>query len=324
MPRGGCWLGHFSCFLEVKFLCLVTSQPAGLQGEAKRKQETGACLTSSLGLGEVWACEGGMFFSPADAALLWMVHRVYLADGASWVSKAWQIVVFSMSCCLFIVVLWAVLQNAMGKHACKRKHLVVSSLSSSSSSPPCSRSPSRLDRHEGEEEAHIKLLIRDTLLELGAEGKCSVVPAALPLFSSEEEGLGPGDLMVKCIAKDQLPVLVCHAKGNMSFQEDEAPESSSSALLRQFRSSTPVDVLIYSCICEVLIREWCDPDKIVMPHFMAKLYPLHNMQSDFPDAIPVDSFVASLVGCTSLAEEAILRNPIEKKVDRALKKVFSQ
>ncbi|KAJ1151663.1 hypothetical protein NDU88_004443 [Pleurodeles waltl] len=56
---------------------------------------------------------------------------------------------------------------------------------------------------------------------------------------------------------------------------------------------------------------------------MGKLYPLHNRQSGFPDSNLGDSFVTSLVGCTSLAEEAILRDPIDKKVDEYLKKVYS-
>ncbi|KAJ1129828.1 hypothetical protein NDU88_008193 [Pleurodeles waltl] len=84
----------------------------------------------------------------------------------------------------------------------------------------------------------------------------------------------------------------------MGFQEDEAPESSSRTLLHQFQSSTPIDVPVHFCLCEVQHRELQDPDKVVLPWFMAKLY-----QTDFPDSIQVDSFVASLVGHTSLAKE---------------------
>ncbi|KAJ1112794.1 hypothetical protein NDU88_001055 [Pleurodeles waltl] len=47
------------------------------------------------------------------------------------------------------------------------------------------------------------------------------------------------------------------------------------------------------------------------------------MQTDFPDSVQVDSFVASLVGRTSLAVDAVLWNPMDKKVDSSLKKVFS-
>ena len=47
------------------------------------------------------------------------------------------------------------------------------------------------------------------------------------------------------------------------------------------------------------------------------------MQKSFPDVIPVDSLVSSLVGRTSLNEEAILKYQVDKKVDSSLKKVYS-
>ncbi|KAJ1083296.1 hypothetical protein NDU88_003455 [Pleurodeles waltl] len=207
----------------------------------------------------------------------------------------------------------------MGKHSHKRKHLEVFSSSSSSTSPPRSHSPSWLDQRR-EEEAHIKRLIKDTLLEMRAEDKRNILPTAVSPSSSEEEGLGPEDLTGKYISKDKLPILVHNVKSNKGFQEDEAPESSSLALLHQFHSSTPVDVPVHSCICDDHYREWHDPDKILMPCFMAKICPLQFYSND---SILVDAFVTSLVGSTSLADEMILHDPTDKTKDGSLKKVYS-
>lgn len=49
---------------------------------------------------------------------------------------------------------------------------------------------------------------------------------------------------------------------------------------------------------------------------MPKLYPLENMDSMLPDNVHVDSVVASLLDCGSMAEE---NDPWDKKADSALK-----
>ncbi|KAJ1170769.1 hypothetical protein NDU88_002641 [Pleurodeles waltl] len=112
--------------------------------------------------------------------------------------------------------------------------------------------------------------------------------------------------------------LVKHVIVNMGFPDGEIPDTSSASLLCQFQSTVPFDVLIHLCIQEVIEREWNDADKIILPCFMAKLYPLQDMHQVLPDSIPIDSFVASLVGRTSLAKEAV-----DKRVDGSLKKVYS-
>ncbi|KAJ1218433.1 hypothetical protein NDU88_006013 [Pleurodeles waltl] len=109
----------------------------------------------------------------------------------------------------------------------------------------------------------------------------------------------------------------------MDFPKDEVPGTSSGFLLRQFQSSVPVDVPIHPCIQEVSKREWRDPDKILLPCFMARLYPLQDMAQVLPDSVPIDSFVASLVGRTSLAEDAVIRDSVDKKVDVSLKKAYA-
>ncbi|KAJ1126540.1 hypothetical protein NDU88_004947 [Pleurodeles waltl] len=47
-----------------------------------------------------------------------------------------------------------------------------------------------------------------------------------------------------------------------------------------------------------------------------------EMLKDLPDSIPIDSFVARLVGHTFLAEDAIIRDSVDKKVDVARKKLY--
>ena len=63
-----------------------------------------------------------------------------------------------------------------------------------------------------------------------------------------------------------------------------------------FFKVTELSFPVHDHIVEVLKREWRDPDKIALPRFMAKLYPLTEMQKYFPDVIPVDSLAYSLVG----------------------------
>ncbi|KAJ1209368.1 hypothetical protein NDU88_004746 [Pleurodeles waltl] len=47
------------------------------------------------------------------------------------------------------------------------------------------------------------------------------------------------------------------------------------------------------------------------------------MYQVLPDSIPIDSSVASLVRRTSLAEDTIAKDAVDKKVDGSLKKVYS-
>lgn len=54
---------------------------------------------------------------------------------------------------------------------------------------------------------------------------------------------------------------------------------------------------------DVIEQEEKDPDKIILPRFMPKLYPLENKDSMLPDNVHVDSVVASLLDCGSMAEE---------------------
>ncbi|KAJ1137458.1 hypothetical protein NDU88_003856 [Pleurodeles waltl] len=137
-----------------------------------------------------------------------------------------------------------------------------------------------------------------------------------PRGSSPEEQKG------KYISRDSLPDLVKHVKVNMEFSDDEAPDTSSGSLLHQFQSTLPVDVPIHPCIQEVIKWEWPDPDKFILPCFMAKLYPLQDMSQVLPDSIHIDSFVASLVGWTSLDKDVVVRDLVGKKVDGSLKKAY--
>ncbi|KAJ1101059.1 hypothetical protein NDU88_006133 [Pleurodeles waltl] len=47
------------------------------------------------------------------------------------------------------------------------------------------------------------------------------------------------------------------------------------------------------------------------------------MAQVLPDSVPIDSFVASLVGLTSLAEDAVIQASVDKKVDVSLKKAYA-
>ncbi|KAJ1186882.1 hypothetical protein NDU88_003662 [Pleurodeles waltl] len=145
--------------------------------------------------------------------------------------------------------------------------------------------------------------------------------AASPSSTSCDEGPALEKLTGKYIRKDQFPGLVRHVKVNMGFQVRRFMRLLLLPFYTYFKIQ--VDVSIHACIKEVMQQEWRDLDKILLPHFMAKLYLLHDMQADFSDSILVNTFVASLVGNTSLAEDAVLMDPVDKKVDGSLSKVYS-
>ncbi|KAJ1109605.1 hypothetical protein NDU88_006965 [Pleurodeles waltl] len=153
-----------------------------------------------------------------------------------------------------------------------------------------------------------------------------VVPAgaaASPSSSSELEGPSQEEQKGKYISRELLPPVVKYVKVNMDFPENEVPDTSPGSLLQQFQSSVLVDVPIHPCIQEMIKWEWRDPDKSLLPRFMAKLYPLQPLQDMaqvLPDSVPIDSFVASLAGHTSLAEDAVIRDSVDKKMDVSLKK----
>ncbi|KAJ1156747.1 hypothetical protein NDU88_009464 [Pleurodeles waltl] len=112
-------------------------------------------------------------------------------------------------------------------------------------------------------------------------------------------------------------------KLNMDFPEVDVPDTSSGSLLHQYHGSVPVDVPIHPCFQEVIKREWKDPDKIILPRFMGKLYSLQDMAQVLPDSVHIDSIVASLVGRTTLAEDAVIWDSVDKKVDVFLKKSYA-
>ncbi|KAJ1214810.1 hypothetical protein NDU88_002421 [Pleurodeles waltl] len=72
----------------------------------------------------------------------------------------------------------------------------------------------------------------------------------------------------------------------------------------------------------VLLQEWKNPERVAVPRFMAKLYPLEDIEEKLPDSVHVDSFVASLVGWPSTAKENIVKDVADKKVDSSVKKAY--
>ncbi|KAJ1212690.1 hypothetical protein NDU88_000345 [Pleurodeles waltl] len=148
-------------------------------------------------------------------------------------------------------------------------------------------------------------------------------PALQSLQSSEEEGPGHEEQKGKYIAQDMLPDLIRHVKANIEFPDEEVSDRSSGSLLCQFQSLAPIDVLVHPYIHGVLKGEWRDHGKILLQHTKARLYFFQDIQTDLPDSIPIDSFVASLVGWTSLEEHAVIKDAVDKRVDALLGKVHS-
>ncbi|KAJ1177414.1 hypothetical protein NDU88_002669 [Pleurodeles waltl] len=144
-------------------------------------------------------------------------------------------------------------------------------------------------------------------------------------LSEEEQTPVRNDQKGEYIGKDLLPELLAYVKQNMGFQVKETPESSSlvSSLLWQFQQYTQLDVPGHPDLIGALHREWKDSDKILLPRFMAKLYPISDMQHVLQDSIPIDFFVASLVGHTLLMKDSVSHDQPVKMIDPALRKVYS-
>ncbi|KAJ1081633.1 hypothetical protein NDU88_001811 [Pleurodeles waltl] len=82
------------------------------------------------------------------------------------------------------------------------------------------------------------------------------------------------------------------------------------------------DVLYLGFVMDVLFNEWREPEHSAMPRFMAKLYPLEEMEETVPETIHMDSIVASLVGRPLMAEGNILEDVRDKKVKKAIVMTF--
>mgnify|MGYP002804430413 CR=1 FL=1 len=221
----------------------------------------------------------------------------------------------------------------MPKHASKRRHHSPSSRSSSPSTRGSPPSPKRR-RGSGDDadEARICQIVFEALRSFqpdsGASSGTPATPLLVPLsasdISSDDDGPSPSpDLKGKYISREGLQEMLTHVRENMGFPRADGPSSSQDSLLPQFRKPVNLGLPIHDFVLDVFRNEWKDPEKIALPRFMAKLYPLEDMESKLPEVIHVDSVVASLVGRSSMAEENILKDPADKKVDSSLKKVFS-
>ncbi|KAJ1202696.1 hypothetical protein NDU88_006493 [Pleurodeles waltl] len=143
--------------------------------------------------------------------------------------------------------------------------------------------------------------------------------------------LGGGDAVWCCASARVLGFVTVlrflyHADGPLGRSFDQLFAAGAAEYAESVTSASgtvPVDVPIHPCVQEVIKREWKDPDKTILPQFMAKLYPLQDLAQVLPDPVPIDSFVGSLVGRTSFAEDAVFRDSVGKKVDVSLKKSYA-
>ncbi|KAJ1105571.1 hypothetical protein NDU88_002976 [Pleurodeles waltl] len=183
---------------------------------------------------------------------------------------------------------------------------------------------------EGLSEGDIKRIVLETLAAFKGQPPLTAQPnhgaeglSLSELSDSSEEALVPSDFKRKYIAKDMLGDLLSYNRGNMGFLPLDEPGPSDKSVLQQFQKPSFAGLSLHQFVKDVIRPEWKGLGKIMLPKFIVKLYPLEDMESEFPDNVHVDSVVARLVGHPSMAEENILRDPADKKVDSALQKVFS-
>ncbi|KAJ1154249.1 hypothetical protein NDU88_007003 [Pleurodeles waltl] len=91
----------------------------------------------------------------------------------------------------------------------------------------------------------------------------------------------------------------------------------------QFKKLPGAALPIHQFVIDVLLQEWKDPNHITVPRFIAKLYPLEDMEEKMPDSVHADFVVASLGDWSSMMEENILKNVADKNVDSLLKKAHA-
>ncbi|KAJ1194977.1 hypothetical protein NDU88_004261 [Pleurodeles waltl] len=71
--------------------------------------------------------------------------------------------------------------------------------------------------------------------------------------------------------------------------DDAVPGTSQDSVLPQFKRLPSMDLPLHQFVMDVVLREWKDPDRIGLPRFMAKLYPLEDVGEKLPDLAQVDS-----------------------------------
>ncbi|KAJ1090079.1 hypothetical protein NDU88_003219 [Pleurodeles waltl] len=129
-------------------------------------------------------------------------------------------------------------------------------------------------------------------------------------------GSSPPPHKEKYISKDMLPELLSHVKNNMGLPKEEVTEFCKDVVLLQLKEHINMGVPIHQHVLDLVLNEWKDPDKINVPSVRSRAYPLEGMVEKL-----LDWLVASLEGHSSMAEDSVLRDPADKKIDGALKKV---
>ncbi|KAJ1117556.1 hypothetical protein NDU88_005754 [Pleurodeles waltl] len=90
---------------------------------------------------------------------------------------------------------------------------------------------------------------------------------------------------------------------------------------RKFQRPSIPKLPVIPAVHSMLQREWRDPARVSVPCFMARLYPLSQGETSVPQIFTLDPLISKFMGKPSLlSEEVNLSDPVDKKVEAALKR----
>lgn len=94
----------------------------------------------------------------------------------------------------------------------------------------------------------------------------------------------------------------------------------------QYSSSVVDDLPFHDVLMDILTKEWLEVDKQGIPRFLGKRYQLAGFNTQFPAIPKLNSLLSSMASASSSclsSEEASLSDPVERKVESALKRSYA-
>lgn len=116
--------------------------------------------------------------------------------------------------------------------------------------------------------------------------------------------------------------MLVHIREVLGFDPKSLTEDGFST---QYSSSVVDDLHFHDVLKDILTKEWLEVDKQGIPRFLGKRYRLADFDSQFPAIPKVNSLLSSMASSSSSlsSEEASLSDPVERKVESALKRSYA-
>lgn len=120
----------------------------------------------------------------------------------------------------------------------------------------------------------------------------------------------------KYVQGSKLKDLRKHFREALGFEEQPQQEKGFYSQYNSVESDLPLLDIIKSILC----KEWNDPDKQSIPHFLSKRQVLKDFEELFPPTPKGNAMLAEKASKSSLAlEDSILSNVVDKQVEASIK-----